>query len=260
MAIRPIASRYNNRDYCHGLIQLAHHSHVGKRSLSFTLPMSQGQPFNYSRMLDVNGWQLSAFSLIAAVQQTRHYLPAFHHSGCQSVPHRRQRHPCPRFPILTSTQPIAASGWLRRMGEARALGMHIKKEPAAIGGRHGPAPESRACRRPIHNQAIIAMRSQFAGAGDVALVADHRKVGEAGDVIAEEPIQSRCGVRISLCDISPDFGPVLLGLRCPDDPHAYYVDRLRRAAKSASTSSLGRPRPARTEDRAASTLSCRKAS
>src|SRR5258706_11895653 len=110
------------------------------------------------------------------------------------------------------------------------------------------------------DQPVTLMRDQFARSGYLPAAAAHRKVAQGLRRIAEKLVQPRGGVRIVGRDEVPDIGAVLLRLRCPDDPHAWRATLARRAAKSASTSSLDRPRPARIEERDASTLVRKKAS
>ena len=114
--------------------------------------------------------------------------------------------------------------------------------------------------RHLIHQSIIAMWRQFARADDRALMSDHREIGQSRHVIAEQLIHPRGCVGVAQFDIVPDVDAILLGLRRPDNPHAYCADRLRRAAKSASTSSLERPCPLRAAVRAVSTLACRNVS
>jgi hypothetical protein len=91
-------------------------------------------------------------------------------------------------------------------------------------------------------------------------MAEHGKIGELGDSIAEQPIHSYRSGRIAGFEIVPDRGSVLLGFRRPDDIHVRsVVIRARRAAKSASTASLERRLPSCTETRTTSTLRRRKA-
>src|SRR3546814_12781726 len=88
----------------------------------------------------------------------------------------------------------------------------------------------------------------------------HRKLCKSRGGLAEKLVYLDSGRWVVGDDIVPDVGTILLGFRCPENPHASPEALVRCATNLPSTSSLDRPRPARTEVRAISTLSCRTSS
>ena len=110
------------------------------------------------------------------------------------------------------------------------------------------------------DQSVTLTRDQFARPGNSSAPAPHREILKALRRIAEKPVHPHCGVRTVRHDAVPDVCAVRSRLWRPEDRHASRAALDRRAANSASTSLLDRPRPERIEDREASTLPRRKAS
>ncbi len=111
----------------------------------------------------------------------------------------------------------------------------------------------------IH-EAVIFVRDQLARAWYLSWASHLGKVGEPSSRGAEKRIHPRRRVRVVSSDGVPNAGAILLGFRRPNDSHASLATPARRAANKASTSSSGRPRPARIEVRATSTFCRRNAS
>ena len=135
------------------------------------------------------------------------------------------------------------------------------------GLRNHLAP-SAAPERPVNRRQAKARASRARGRGCQAGVVDESlngKGGKGSGCIADELIHSKGGHRIVLGDIIDGVTPIGLGFRRSDDPHSLDSSAccsrcFRRKTASASTSSFERPRPARLEARAASTLLRRKSS
>src|SRR3546814_3761030 len=88
----------------------------------------------------------------------------------------------------------------------------------------------------------------------------HRKLWKWRGGLAEKLVDLDSGRWVVGDDIVPVVGTILLGFRCPENPHASPEALVRCATNLPSTSSLDRPWPARIEVRAISTLRCRNSS
>src|SRR5258708_15577562 len=104
------------------------------------------------------------------------------------------------------------------------------------------------------HQTIAFVRDQLASAGDFPGPAKHWKIRQLSGCDAEKLVQPGGRPQVVGRDMIPHLGAILLRLWRPNDLHARLATLLRRAANSVSTSSLDRPRPARTDARATSTL------
>jgi len=74
--------------------------------------------------------------------------------------------------------------------------------------------------RYLIDKTIAAVRGQFARSGDLAHMAEHRKVGKLGNGIAEQLIDAQRRGRVPIREIFPDCGAILLSFRRLDDLHA----------------------------------------
>src|SRR3546814_11431518 len=88
----------------------------------------------------------------------------------------------------------------------------------------------------------------------------HRKLCKSRGGLAEKLVYLDSGRWVVGDDLVPDVGTILLGFRCPENPHASPEALVRCATNLPSTSSLDRPCPGRPEVRAIPTFPCRKSS
>src|SRR5471032_247990 len=107
---------------------------------------------------------------------------------------------------------------------------------------------------------VVLVRNQFTSAGDLAGTPQLWKINQLRGSVAEQFVHPRSGGHAIGRDVLPNLVPILFGFRGPDNPHALLATLARRFANLASTSSFERPRPARSEARAASTLVLRNSS
>lgn len=70
------------------------------------------------------------------------------------------------------------------------------------------------------DEAIAAVRGQFARSGDLTDMAEHWEGGELGDRVAEKLIDAQGSGRISCGEISPYLTAIPFGLRRSGDLHA----------------------------------------
>lgn len=110
------------------------------------------------------------------------------------------------------------------------------------------------------DEAVASVRRKLARAGHLSFMPEPRKLRQSCHGFAKQPVHAKRSVVITSFKIIPDRRPILFGFRRPQDLHALSLIPARRAANSASTASLGRPRPSSTDARAASTFWRRKAS
>src|SRR5471032_2792928 len=111
----------------------------------------------------------------------------------------------------------------------------------------------------IH-KTVVVVRNQFTSAGDLAGTPQLWKINQPRGSVAEQLVHPGSGSHAIGRDVFPHLVPILFGFRGPDNLHALLAAFARRFANLASTSSFERPRPARSEARAASTLVLRNSS
>src|SRR3546814_13582973 len=88
----------------------------------------------------------------------------------------------------------------------------------------------------------------------------HRKLCKSRGGLAEKLVYLDSGRWVVGDDIVPDVGTILLGFRCPENPHASPEALVRCATNLPSTSSLDSPLPARSGARAIQTSPYRNSS
>lgn len=113
--------------------------------------------------------------------------------------------------------------------------------------------------RDLITEAVAPVRRKLARAGHLAFMPQPRKFGQSRHGFAKQPVHAKRSIAITGFEIIPDRRPILFGFGRPQDLHALSLIPALRAANSASTASLVRPRPSSTDARAASTLLRRKA-
>ena len=159
------------------------------------------------------------------------------------------------------TRSCCAAAWLgERHNENAGISRVMRSERAAVVWRCGRGRAPKPSRLRFHAQGSNFVRNQlartryFSGASQLGVAC------EPGGCGAEKRVHPRRRGRVVTGDAIPYAGAVLLGFGRPNDLHVLLLALARRAANSASTSSLIRPWPACMEARAASTFWRRNAS